>query len=737
MTAHEPLTDIELEAMLARLTERAWTDGLEESIMTAVETTPRQRARWLAWPSWPIGTRPELRPLGYVAIIGLLLALAAGTIVLGTRFLHRTPQIPDPRTVLVPAFVETLSEAGTYQETIVDDDGFLWTAGRGTLTRYDPATGAGHRWTVDDDFQFAAVSSVEPAQAGGVWLIGRQTLLRFDGTSFGDMVEVGDDVTTATEAPDGTLWVAASDSSLIHVVGSSQTRIAVPRPSADAAISAIAVDQTGNVWCGWMEGELARGWVTRFDGATWQTFDERSAAPLAGGVLVIAPTSDGDVWVGTASGSATDATGAIHTNPGGLAYFDGATWVDVSAGQAALHDASVTSVAADADGSIWVGFGRPDGSPGVAQRRGDAWTAYGTDDGLPGADETSFARVQMVLAGGRVFAGTGTGVFGMADNRWVRIWPETAPAGPDDLGPERLVAISRDEAWVATWGHVWRYSGGAWSAPMTPQSSGNIRDLLVTADGTAWIAADDGVYVQAGSSWTRVTREAARSLGIDRDGRIWASTYSQASLVWYLRAYVLDHGTWTEVDRLQPVAPDRPMAPADHLAFGDDGTIWAGSGGAWGYAGGLVRYAEGAWEQVHPNGGDGELIVTGLTVAANGDVWVIGADVSTSTTNVDGVRTGETISGEHWIARFDGTRWSTYQKAYRGPALSVGGTLLAAAPDGAIWAATEHGLARFDGISWSDVRTEAAYRAVSVAPDGTVWVVGPSGFGRLTEVAAP
>jgi hypothetical protein len=85
MNTHEPLTDAELEAMLARLTARGQSEGLEASIMASVETTPQLRGSWVTWPDWRFTPAPVLRPFWLLAVLGLLLVLAAGTLVVGSR----------------------------------------------------------------------------------------------------------------------------------------------------------------------------------------------------------------------------------------------------------------------------------------------------------------------------------------------------------------------------------------------------------------------------------------------------------------------------------------------------------------------------------------------------------------------------------------------------------------------------------------------------------------------------
>jgi hypothetical protein len=187
-----------------------------------------------------------------------------------------------------------------------------------------------------------------------------------------------------------------------------------------------------------------------------------------------------------------------------------------------------------------------------------------------------------------------------------------------------------------------------------------------------------------------------------------------------------------------------------HLAIGHDGEIWVGGSiryppkdppAGWNLHSGLMRYLDGRWEPVRPRRDSSAFAVLDLIVAPNGDVWVVGADVSATDPTDPG------MLGPPWIARFDRDRWVVFgQDAFPGPAQpvtiaygladTVPQSSVAAGPDGTIWLATTSGLARFDGVAWTTLHPGVGFSAVSVAPDGTVWVSGPFGVTRIATTAA-
>jgi sugar lactone lactonase YvrE len=125
---------------------------------------------------------------------------------------------------------------------------------------------------------------------------------------------------------------------------------------------------------------------------------------------------------------------------------------------------------------------------------------------------------------------------------------------------------------------------------------------------------------------------------------------------------------------------------------------------------------------VYPAGGTAPVAVSDITVAPNGDIWVVGQRVDTADNT--------TSFGPSWISRFDGIHWTLPEHAtWLSP--DTWSTGIAAAADGTIWTMAQGGLARFDGTRWTRLYETLSFSAISVAPDGTVWANGPSGVVRL------
>ena len=264
---------------------------------------------------------------------------------------------------LVPTGINVLTpETGAYARVVADGDGILWAREPGgRLVRFDPASGSAQAWTTGDDAGFATSSGFDilPSRRGGVWLVGRRTFRLFDGEVFRQVIDAPAEIGIAVEAPDGSLWATTepccvgTDGAVMHWDGSSWSSLDLGALKADATVGAIAVDAAGRPWIGWVRdadpdsppgSPVYLGWVSRFDGSSWTTFDATDARALGGGIFTITQLPDGAVWVASAAG---------------LARFDGSSWTDTEGPWGTWG----ASVAAAPDGGD---LGRR-----VRQRRGD------------------------------------------------------------------------------------------------------------------------------------------------------------------------------------------------------------------------------------------------------------------------------------------------------------------------------------------------------------------------------
>ncbi len=143
------------------------------------------------------------------------------------------------------------------------------------------------------------------------------------------------------------------------------------------------------------------------------------------------------------------------------------------------------------------------------------------------------------------------------------------------------------------------------------------------------------------------------------------------------------------------------------VTLGPDGTPWFATSHT------ILHFLDGTWETLAPPAEwEPGAEVHGLAITADGTVW-----------------TGE---GDTMLWSYDGARWTPHPGVV--PEGMAG--LVAAAPDGSLWAGMEQQLVRSDGEAWTTVPgpegRDLGPAAPSFSPDGALWLVDVEAGGLLT-----
>jgi ligand-binding sensor domain-containing protein len=573
----------------------------------------------------------------------------------------------------------------TFSGLTSDGLGALWWTGPG-VTRYDPPTGALRTFTVADDAAFGDVRDLAPSRSGGVWLVTSTALLRFDGQRFEHVVTTPAAMLEVAEAPDGTVWAAADDTTGAGVWswnGSVWRRLPGGRPG--SAVYPLTVDAAGHVWVGDIDypGPVGRG-VSVWNGRSWTTYSP-AEIPMSGAyVLRMTATPDGAVWLG-------------GDTPGTAARFAGGRWTGFTEEQTGMG--SIQSIAQAPDGAVWFGGAQSnaDGTPvppgAVLAARFDrsGWTRYDAMTGLTAAGDSPSAEV--TTTGSTVWAGTDRGLYRFAGSSWRLSLAN--PPGPVSPG-RAVVARSVGDVWTVDrmTGQLWHYSTAGWSTPArTGRLAGHVTTAALGVGGNLWVGTDTGLTRLDATGWTDAGPAVPISgVAVGPDGTVWAG--SSQKLMHLDGARVL--ATFD--------SPDRGM---ETLAVGPDGDVWATG---FGYTEGVgpKRLHDGAMETTTPISGRSDVTATWVTVAPDGGVWAsLLIPVAGASDRTDAA-----------LARYDGRTWTVHRDLGLGswdrPQLSAG-------PDGTVYAASSWGLFGFDGSSWTK-RLPGHWVAASAAADGTLWL---------------
>ena len=490
----------------------------------------------------------------------------------------------------------------------------------------------------------------------------------------------------------------------------------------------------------------------------WQT-----GAPAARVQVTVRSQSDSALWIQTLTDR--DGSYGVGVPPGAYSV--------AAVGQQALREVvgggtAEVELAGRAEGKRWTQAAPASRLAGPGQRQGP-WQTYGYTDGLPPATVTALAQD----AEGTVWIGTGREGAGEGVVRYdgARLWQYTTSDGlaGDNVG---AIAIEADGAvLVGCTGGLSRFDGDAFTSYTTADGlvSEQVNDVLVAADGTIWLATSRGVSHFSGSSFVNYTDAdglsggEVRALAEDAVGNIWAAAQSdlyrwdgdtwkvgdQSHGMWWLTDLLFDEEgrLWLGGEYVAVCAAgscDTLTAPVvNSLALDHDGAVWVAT---WGW--GIRRYDGTELTTYRPSDGVANDQMFASLVDEDGDLWfgAMGGGLSrfhgrtTTYTTADDLLydlvfdVTEDRHGNIWagtgggVARFDGTTWTTWDGDDFGLTWrEVDALSLLEANDGVIWIGTREGLARYDRGHWSTTTERDGLALHSVAGlaedvEGRIWL---------------
>lgn len=564
---------------------------------------------------------------------------------------------------------------------VQDGRGDVWALGDG-LMRFSEVAGELAQtgdWSIAEDAAFATWL-MAPARDGGVWLggpttRGEQTIRRFDGTRFPDVIKApGGDLRELVEAPDGALWAVVGDdarwyASVWRWDGSGWTDMEAGR-----ALGSLAIDEQGQAWIvkGTFRGPRTRG-VAVFDGTSWRTYDAADHPRLAGGdygSLQVTPA--GEVFLGT---------------PEALLAFDGTAWKRLPDG--AISGDRMISVAPD--GTLWVitmsnVFRRP---PGGSFER-----IKGPQGGW-----TDISSIAALRDGALV--GGGAGLHRIRDGVVTPVWSPPPTPLVDPYGPGVLATDAT--TWISDMAGVWR-------CPVPPDDAGcrlvddglparpdeDAASIALAPDGTLWATGSRGTARLEGDRWVAIDDAPGQRLVVAPDGTVWVVEAKGGGLT----AWREETSGW--MAERHPV-PDW-LVLVDQVEVLPDGSVMTFRGPDFPVLG---RFDGTSWQKQLIRRLDGRRVdaVYATDVDSDGRLWILW------TAPADG-----TAFSSHSTARLDGSEWTIFDV----PVEWAHG--LVAGEDGSVWLGSDDGLYRFDGDAWVPAGFQGMYVVpLEVSTDGTVW----------------
>jgi diguanylate cyclase (GGDEF)-like protein len=291
------------------------------------------------------------------------------------------------------------------------------------------------------------------------------------------------------EDDEGGVWIGTDGGGATHLLDGPVTTFTTADGLASDEVSSVFEDRDGNVWA----GTFAAGTAVGRGGAF------RPAAGTAGvvGVLAMAQTTDGDVWLGTRE------QGLFRVHRGGV------TRLGLADG---LPSLSVYALEAGPSGDLWIGMR----GGGLARLRdGRIDRRWGEADGLPD-DRVTMLRV---ARDGSLWAATAGGLFHLSGDRFEVV--ELSPRRP------RVAALwvhedGRGDLWVGTEGlGLARVRGGRVTTygerEGLPESV--VFTVLEDRTGNLWISGNRGILRVAKAELDALDAARARQVRVSRFGR--------------------------------------------------------------------------------------------------------------------------------------------------------------------------------------------------------------------------
>ena len=503
-------------------------------------------------------------------------------------------------------------------------------------------------------------------------------------TSFTATLSVND-----TAVLDDLIWAGTNGGIIVWSQATGEAaHFAVEHGLADNVVTAVSIGADGAIWVG-----TASGGLNRFDGTTWQHFNENDALP-SNQINDIAIGDDGLVWVATAKG---------------IAQFNGRKWYLFDEARSLFQlpsDTVHTIVLGNQPGTVWAGTDQ-----GVAFYNGRFWESFEQ----AGSQAINEIHDLALTPNGTVWAATAAGLKQLVNGQW-ELFSSADGLKEDNI--QTVTAVSDTIIWVTDTNPLngiteLDFSSGApavSSISLPPEKTFNqILAITPTANGQT-VSTDNGVWLRANNgSWQALPMPPSMPLQeitsmAHVDETLWLASEKQVGRY--------NNGMWDFFDAQHGL----PNAQLFAMTTDSNGTIWTSFNNI---RDGIAYFDE----TVH----QWQLVGCGLTGPPS-------ARVRAAVSDANGQLWFATIRG---LAKFDGQHWDIIDEEDGLPSQSI--QALARDVDGNLWIGTDKGLLTLRGNQWRPIN-QHDIRELTIGSDGLVWMITDDEILRwdgATETAVP
>jgi C4-dicarboxylate-specific signal transduction histidine kinase/ligand-binding sensor domain-containing protein len=447
-------------------------------------------------------------------------------------------------------------------------DGYMWIGTENGVVRFDGVRFT--PWKPDrNELPSSNIFDVLGARDGSLWVATAAGLTRWHDGVVANFIHDSSNFEPLVESRDGTVWVVQEErlgSAITSVCQVTSSALHCHRDSSDkippTTYMAITEDTSGNFWIG------SQTALVRWKPGSSTVYTPPALASHAGiGISAIAANPDGSLWVGM----------ALRGRGLGLQQFEHGVWKSFVVPGFDSSTLVVQTVALDRNNVLWIGTL----DQGIYRIAGQRVDHFGSADGLSGDSVRRFFEDRE----GNVWVTTSRGIDCFHD---VRIASLSKREGITVTELDAVLAARDGTVWIGGAHALNALHENKVTTIHAPQGvPGNqYTSLFEDHARQMWIGIDDTLWIYTNGVFHRVTRRDGRDTGViaditeDVDNNIWAESIGPPRALLRIRDLKVEEELPTSV------------IPAAHTIGADrESGIWLGL-----LNGDLARYRHGNLE---------------------------------------------------------------------------------------------------------------------------------------------
>jgi C4-dicarboxylate-specific signal transduction histidine kinase/ligand-binding sensor domain-containing protein len=450
-------------------------------------------------------------------------------------------------------------------------DGYMWIGTENGVVRFDGVRFT--PWKPDgNELPSSDIFDLLGARDGSLWVATAAGLTRWHDGVVANFIHDSSNFEPLVESRDGTIWVVREErlgSGIASICQVTSSALQCHRDSSDAipptTYMAITEDTSGNLWIG------SQTALVRWKPGSSTVYTPPALASHAGiGISAIAANPDGSLWVGM----------ALRGRGLGLQHFEHGVWKSFVVPGFDSSTLEVLTLALDRNNTLWIGTS----DQGIYRISGERVDHFGSADGLSGDSVRRFFEDRE----GNVWVTTSRGIDCFHD---VRIASFAKREGITVTELDAVLAARDGTVWIGGANALNALHNNKLTSIHAPKGvPGNqYTSLFEDHAHQIWIGIDDTLWIYANGAFHRVTRRDGRDTGVitditeDVDNNIWAESIGPPRALLRIRGLT--------VEEEFPAA----VIPAAHTIGADrESGIWLGL-----LNGDLARYRHGNFETFH------------------------------------------------------------------------------------------------------------------------------------------